>query len=358
MKTARAVMAAVFGFLLVSVALLSLIAVVLGSGQPAPALVGVSSFAVLCLLPGMLLIRSSGRSLRFARVSQIGLAVVLVASIAVLGGLNHRGLFERSKVRLSNGVLLIQGRLDRELLAEFRRVLQTADLRDVRVRLRSPGGDTYTGMAIGREIHRRHLDVEVDRRCISSCANYLFTAGRNKYLKSADHVQFHGSKLQPDIVASALALIEQGRQMLAGEDVPPDLDQQQLRELYGLANDFPFNFATGILAEKAFFDEIGVSSLTPVYGQYGDYAAWFKDGIHDNFSYLPKDYALLNVTNVIVSGSDSDSRFSPSVFRASTTIPGVNALQAQMDEVYRRIEAAVPFGVGEIWRSQDAPPNP
>src|SRR5262249_42027011 len=151
--------------------------------------------------------------------------------------------------------------------------------------------------------------VEVDGRCHSSCANYLFTAGRNKYLKSVDQVQFHGGELQPNFVAVALQFIEQGRQSRDGEDMPPGVDPDRVRELCGLAAGFPINVAANILAEKAFFEEIGVSALTPVYGQYGDYSGWYDDGVHDSFSYLPEDYALLGVSNVIITGGDSGDRF-------------------------------------------------
>jgi hypothetical protein len=353
-KKVLAVIAAIVGIVLVLVALLiSVLAFLQGQIEKPAVLVPVISVSVPALLTGVLLIRFAGRSLRFMRVVQIGLGVGLAVGIAVVGGLQHMGAFDRNKVSLEDGVLLIQGKLDLELLADFRQVLASNDLRDVRVRLRSPGGTTYVGMAIGREIHRRHLDVEVDKRCISSCANYLFTAGRNKYVKSPSHVQFHGGALQPNFVANAQKLLEQGKQMINREEMPADLDLRRFRELTGLVDDFPFNSASQILAEKAFFDEIGVSPLTPVYGQYGDYSAWLNDGIHDSFSYLPEDYALLGVTNVMVTGPRSDnvlgSQASP--FRAKTSTTTIHALQAEIAALYEKLEAATSFGADGIWRN-------
>lgn len=351
LRSTLGVLSVMGGMLLVALALLFASAALMGTpgdrNSGVPVVAGI--LVLVCLLGGVQLIRLAGRALRPARVVQVGLGLALVACIVIAGWLQQRGVFDRSKVRLSRGVLLIQGRLDKELLAEFRRVIQTADLRDVRVRLRSPGGDIHAGMAIGREIHHRKLDVEVDLRCISSCANYLFTAGRNKYLQSPDQVLFHGGALQPDFVAAALVLVEQGIHAVSGEDVPSALELQQWRELYGLADEYPFNAAAAILAEKAFYDEIGVSQLTPVLGQYGEYASWFMDGIHDNFYYLPEDYALLGVTNVIVGKADSDSRPGAGLFRASTSIAAIDTLQAQMTQVYSRIESAMPFGAADIW---------
>lgn len=352
-------LAAIFGIALVGVVLLLAAATLLGAptDNRASMLVAFAVVSVLALLAGVPLIRFAGRILRYSRVLHIGLGMCLALCLAFLGWLHHAGFFDRSQVTLSNGVLLIQGNLDMELLAQFRRVLESSDVRDVRVRLRSPGGQIHVAMAIGREIHRRRLDVEVDRLCHSSCANYLFTAGRNKYLQSADQVRFHGGALQPDFVAAALQLVEQGRQMLDGEDIPPDMDMELFRELCGLAAGLPINAATNILAEKAFFEEIGVSALTPVYGQYGEYSGWFDDGVHDNFSYLSEDYALLGVGNVMVSEPEAGDRLDGRVFRARTSASTIDALQQEINAIYRRIETAAPFGTGEIWRSLDSLPS-
>lgn len=351
MRSVLAVAAAIIGILLVSVAILvTTLAIVAGRIDQPAVLAPVIFTVALFILLGVFLVRLAGRSLRRARILQIGLGMALVSGIAVLGLLQHLGAFEQSKVKLDNDVLLIQGKLDEELLASFRRVADSHELRNVRVRLRSPGGSIYVGMAIGREIHRRQLDVEVDRRCNSSCANYLFTAGRNKYLKSADQVQFHGGALQPDFVAEAHKHIEQGRHRVTGDDIPQGVDLPRLRKLAGLPEDFPFNPVSAILAEKAFFDEIGVSSLTPVYGQYGDYAAWFRDGIHDNFSYLPEDYARLGVENVIIANPDYAKGFGRNLFRARTSATIISALQDEMASLHQEIEAAMQTDSGGIWR--------
>lgn len=354
LRSALAVLAAMSGILLVFLALLFAMAVFMAArqGMALAQLVTMAVLATVSLAVAAWLIWLAGRALRPVRTVQIGIGMVLVAAVVMLGWLQQRGVFDRSKIRLADGVLLIQGRLDRDLLAEFRSVIATADLRDVRVRLRSRGGDIHAGMAMGREIHRRQLDVEVDVHCISSCANYLFTAGRNKYVRSPGHVKFHGGALQPDFVDGALALLGQGQQAVSAEGLPPESELRQWRELHGLADGYPINAAAQILAEKAFFEEIGVSALTPVYGQYGDYAAWFMDGVHDNFYYLPEDYALFGVTNVIVTEPVTDSGSGARLFRASASAAGIDALQAEMAQVYATIEAAMPFAAGDIWRRE------
>jgi hypothetical protein len=46
---------------------------------------------------------------------------------------------------------------------------------------------------MGLAVHERGLDVEVPRACLSSCANYVFPAGRTKTLGRADAVAWHGN---------------------------------------------------------------------------------------------------------------------------------------------------------------------
>ncbi|MBC3920399.1 hypothetical protein H8L32_23245 [Undibacterium sp. CY18W] len=62
-----------------------------------------------------------------------------------------------------------------------------------RIGLISPGGDVGAAIALARWIKQRDLDVQVRTFCISSCANYLFIAGKNKYIESEALISWHGS---------------------------------------------------------------------------------------------------------------------------------------------------------------------
>ena len=50
------------------------------------------------------------------------------------------------------------------------------------LKVTSSGGDITLGMELGEWVFRNGLDVEVVDHCFSSCANYVFTAGKAKYL--------------------------------------------------------------------------------------------------------------------------------------------------------------------------------
>jgi hypothetical protein len=255
-----------------------------------------------------------------------------------------------SLVSLTNGTLLIQGRLNNELLNSFYAIAEKNDLSGVKVKLRSQGGSTKVGMIIGREIYRLQLDVEVDEYCISSCANYLFTAGKNKYLQSAEHLQFHGGSLQPNFVDVALSLVSKNKHMEHFDDsaVP---NAPELRKLYGLRKDHPFNPASGILAEVAYFKEIDVNPIIPVYGQYGDYAKWFNDGVHDLYFFLEEDLKLLGVKNVhIAEPYQAKNDFEKSrLFRAKVNQSSIDSMSLNLMKIVGKIEEAMSFGINEVW---------
>lgn len=77
------------------------------------------------------------------------------------------------------------------------RFLETVSGREVSVLvIASGGGDVNAGMAMGDWLFDHRVDVVVDRMCMSSCANYVFTAGRRKTINAGAIVAWHGNLLQ------------------------------------------------------------------------------------------------------------------------------------------------------------------
>lgn len=59
--------------------------------------------------------------------------------------------------------------------------------------INSVGGEVEAGIELGLWVHRHGLDVTVTGLCLSSCANYVFTAGRHKDIKPGAVVAWHGN---------------------------------------------------------------------------------------------------------------------------------------------------------------------
>jgi hypothetical protein len=92
-------------------------------------------------------------------------------------------------VRLSSDSVAVIGILDKTAVDSFRSVAREGVQT---VHLRSPGGDVASAIEIARDIHRQSMDVVVDGSCFSSCANYLFIAGRSKKVVNGGALLLHG----------------------------------------------------------------------------------------------------------------------------------------------------------------------
>ncbi|MEJ2534777.1 MAG: hypothetical protein P8008_04760, partial [Gammaproteobacteria bacterium] len=64
------------------------------------------------------------------------------------------------------------------------------------LRISSNGGNIEHGLALGEWVLAAGLDVYVDGYCYSSCANYVFPAGRRKILAESAMVGWHGGTRQ------------------------------------------------------------------------------------------------------------------------------------------------------------------
>ncbi len=66
------------------------------------------------------------------------------------------------------------------------------------------GGDAASAIRMGRKIHAANLDVVVGDSCASTCAQFLFIAGNNKYILASGVVAFRdgtASNIGVDAVA-------------------------------------------------------------------------------------------------------------------------------------------------------------
>jgi hypothetical protein len=73
--------------------------------------------------------------------------------------------------------------------------------------VRSAGGEIGIAMDLGTWVHSRGFDVVVVDYCVSSCANYVFPAGRSKTILPGGVVAWHGDALQEGIEAELVATI-------------------------------------------------------------------------------------------------------------------------------------------------------
>jgi len=91
------------------------------------------------------------------------------------------------------------GKLDLESNKKILTLYQTSESKPTMLVIKSRGGSVALGIELGLWVHANQLDVMIDSGCASSCANYIFTAGKNKYLSKDSILIWHGSSFQDDM---------------------------------------------------------------------------------------------------------------------------------------------------------------
>lgn len=126
--------------------------------------------------------------------------------------------------------------------------------------INSPGGDVMAGLVLGDWVRRHRIDVVVGGVCASSCANYVFPAGRRKTVRAGALVLWHGGAHQANFVAFQREFLDAAARRDWGVDSPADR-----RRLQGSVR-FETLALYGHL-ETALFTALGVDPWLPTIGQ-------------------------------------------------------------------------------------------
>lgn len=95
-----------------------------------------------------------------------------------------------SGIRTAGSVLCFTGDIDRDSAARAEALM--ADRGLTAFVITSDGGEVTAAVRLARSLRGRGLPLIVARRCISSCANFLFPAARTKAVAPHSLVIFHG----------------------------------------------------------------------------------------------------------------------------------------------------------------------
>lgn len=135
------------------------------------------------------------------------LAAVAYAGYAVAQADNppdiERARAEPAQVRVQGDTVYYTGNISKASAAVFdAAVAQLARGQVTRLVISSGGGDTVAGRHVGRWVADMGLVVEVDVICFSSCADYIFPAGRARVIRSDAFVGWHGNERQFAVLAA------------------------------------------------------------------------------------------------------------------------------------------------------------
>lgn len=115
----------------------------------------------------------------------------------------ERARSEPAFVRVQGDTLYYTGNMSKASSAAFDAAVAGVGRGQLtRLVISSGGGDTVEGRHVGRWVRDRALVVEVDVICFSSCADYVFPAGRVRVIRADAFVGWHGNERQFDVLAA------------------------------------------------------------------------------------------------------------------------------------------------------------
>ncbi|RVT44230.1 hypothetical protein EMM73_17080 [Rheinheimera sediminis] len=98
-----------------------------------------------------------------------------------------------AKVWLDADRVYYKGQISAEDNKKLMQLYQQAKSKPTRLVIQSGGGNIDLGMDLADFVIQQQLDVEVPEFCFSSCANYVFVAGKSKWLGENAVLGWHGN---------------------------------------------------------------------------------------------------------------------------------------------------------------------
>ncbi|MCW7754222.1 hypothetical protein OOT00_09505 [Desulfobotulus sp. H1] len=162
---------------------------------------------------------------------------------------------ETALIRLQGKTATFAGALTEENLKAFLRAVDGKNIS--KLIIASAGGEVNAGMTMGEWVFVNQVDVAVERMCMSSCANYIFTAGVQKTIHKDSIVGWHGNvhqTIKESDTSIRTAIMETYEQLPKEQKDRMDITliiEQEIRQ----AQEY---FTQSLEREKRFFTSIGV----------------------------------------------------------------------------------------------------
>lgn len=174
--------------------------------------------------------------------------------LSVLAASTHvHAADEATQVYLGNGELNYMGGLNEDANKRLFALYDSLASKPTVLSIRSVGGPVGAGIALGRWVRERQLDIKVLEFCFSSCANYVFPAARRKVVSNFAVIGYHGGP-----GSGQYQFDEATRKMF--DAMPP-------AQRKALLDDFEKTIKAGSEQERAYLREIGVREDLSTLGQ-------------------------------------------------------------------------------------------
>lgn len=163
------------------------------------------------------------------------------------------------------------------------------------VEITSLGGGINAGLALGEWIIANELDISIPQYCVSSCANYIFVAGKTKHLGKNAYLIWHGGAKQPGLTR----MLKNNAQRRIEQTIVEEKRSQARAAKYA---EIDAHIAFIQTRETNFYARIGVDPNIPVLGQLFPYRSTDANQSSSGWDYSMRDLARLGVSNVLIEG--------------------------------------------------------
>lgn len=206
------------------------------------------------------------------RASQVVLAMAYPLASLCLGFTSGSGAAAEAAtspdlatiVRQRSERIEYRGLISHEANAAVFGLFDAAQGRLTTLLIESEGGSAEAAMELGSWLFDRGLTVQIDEYCLSSCANYVFTAARRKVLSPRAALMWHGGFMQAVDRGELECVLEEALASMSEEERSELLNRCSRVELLG---QLERSLAVMIEAEQRYFRRIGVDRRITVLGQ-------------------------------------------------------------------------------------------
>lgn len=131
---------------------------------------------------------------------KIEICLAFAATVWLIAGCTvTHGPVKPAGITLNEGTIIYSGLIGQTSTDRFAALLKSSGNQVTTLRIESGGGDVEAAMRMGALVFDHGLDIEIfGDGCHSSCANYVFPAGRNKLIERGALVSWHGSAIQTE----------------------------------------------------------------------------------------------------------------------------------------------------------------
>jgi len=153
--------------------------------------------------------------------------------------------------------------------------------------IRSEGGSTTQGLALGEWVRDHKLDVKVLEYCLSSCANYVFPAGRHKKVSNFAIIGLHGG-----LGSASFNYDESTKKMFSA---------MPAKKRQALIDEINASIRGDAVKEQAYFKTLGVRADYVTLGQQVRYQKLYRDDPKTvGWTYSLEDFGRMGVRDISV----------------------------------------------------------